>query len=218
MRRRLAGLSCTLGMAIATTAAIAAVTATAPASAAPAASAQAVPHAKRAATIAPKVMIVTLFAPEAQAWLDHLGPWRDTAVPGLSPDYPAVHCNRAEVCVVTLGMGHSNAAASMMALVLAHEFDLSRTYFLVAGIAGINPEQGTLGSTAWARYLVDFGLQWEIDAREIPAGWNSGYLGINTKGGDEKPPLDYRTEVFQVGSSRVDLQACKLEYSIVSPK
>ena len=33
-------------------------------------------------------------------------------------------------------------------------------------------------------------------------------------------PLGYSLvmEVPQVGSSRVDLQACKLEYSIVSPK
>ena len=49
------------------------------------------------------------------------------------------------------------------------------------------------------------------------------------KDGDEKPPLfstkveDLNTSpskifIFRVGSSRVDLQACKLEYSIVSPK
>ena len=37
-----------------------------------------------------------------------------------------------------------------------------------AGIAGINPERGTIGSVAWARYLVDYGISWEIDAREIP--------------------------------------------------
>jgi purine nucleoside permease len=53
----------------------------------------------------------------------------------------------------------------------------------------------------WARYLVDFGIQWEIDAREIPADWPSGYLGINTKSPGEKPPLDYRTEVFQLNEA-----------------
>jgi purine nucleoside permease len=149
-------------------------------------------------TLAPRVMIVSMFAPEAKVWLDRLGPWRDIAVAGLSPDYPAVHCNRAQVCLMTTGMGHSNAAASTMALVLSRRFDLSRTYFLVAGIAGISPELGTVGSVAWARYLVDFGIQWELDAREIPADWPSGYLGINTKHPRDKPPLDYRTEVFQL--------------------
>jgi purine nucleoside permease len=149
----------------------------------------------------PKVMIISMFGPEGQVWLDHLGPWREVKVPGLSPDYPLVHCNRAEVCVVTTGMGHANAAASTMALVFSRVFDLSRTYFMVAGIAGINPEQGTVGSAAWARYLVDFGIQWELDAREIPSGWTTGYLGINTRSPTEKPPLDYRTEVFQLNEA-----------------
>ncbi len=75
---------------------------------------------------------------------------------------------------------------------------------MVAGIAGIDPQQGTVGSAAWAKYLVDFGIQWEIDGREIPAGWNTGYLGINTKSPSEKPPLDYRTEVFQLNMQLAD--------------
>lgn len=148
-----------------------------------------------------KVLIISMFGPEGKTWLDHLGKTRAIAVPGLSPDYPAVHCNHDDVCVLTTGMGHANAAASMAALVYSRQFDLRKTYFLISGIAGINPEHGTLGSAAWARYLVDFGLQWEIDAREIPDNWKSGYLGINTKSGTEKPPLDYRTEVFQLNEA-----------------
>lgn len=150
-----------------------------------------------------KVMIVSMFGPEGQVWLDHLGPWQAIRVPGLSPDYPSVHCNRSDVCVLTTGMGHANAAASTMALVLSRQFDLRRTYFIVAGIAGIDPAQGTIGSAAWARYLVDFGLQWELDAREIPAGWQSGYAGVNTKGPAEEPPLDYRTEIFKLNDALV---------------
>lgn len=145
-----------------------------------------------------KVLIVSMFGPEGKTWLDHLGTTRAIRVPGLSPDYPDIHCTRDGVCVLTTGMGHANAAASMAALLYSGRFDLRRTYFLIAGIAGIDPAQGTLGSAAWARYLVDFGIQWELDAREIPPGWSSGYLGINTKSGTEKPPLDYRTEVFQL--------------------
>lgn len=145
-----------------------------------------------------KVMIISMFGPEGQVWLDHLGPWQDTTVAGLSPDYPAVHCNRQDICVMTTGMGHANAAASIMALTFSPRFDLRHTYFMVAGIAGIDPAQGTVGSAAWANWLVDFGVQWEIDGREIPSGWNTGYLGINTTGPTQKPPLDYRTEVFQL--------------------
>jgi purine nucleoside permease len=151
-----------------------------------------------------KVMIVSMFGPEGQVWLDRLGPWQEIAVDGLSPDYPTVHCNQQDVCVMTTGMGHTNAAASIMALTFSSRFDLRRTYFMVAGIAGIDPQQGTLGSAAWAKYLVDFGIQWEIDGREIPAGWNTGYLGINTKSPSDKPPLDYRTEVFQLNTQLAD--------------
>ena len=151
-----------------------------------------------------KVMIISMFAPEGQVWLDHLGPWESIPVAGLSPDYPDVHCNKQDICVMTTGMGHANAAASTMALTFSPRFDLRRTYFMIAGIAGIDPLQGTLGSAAWAKYLVDFGIQWELDAREIPPGWKTGYLGINTTSPDQKPPLDYKTEVFQLNAKLAD--------------
>ncbi|WP_429315998.1 purine-nucleoside phosphorylase [Paraburkholderia sp. GAS448] len=157
------------------------------------------PHARHV-----KVMIISMFAPEGQVWLDHLGPWQDIPVAGLSPDYPAVHCNNQDICVVTTGMGHTNAAASIMALAFSPRFDLHDTYFMIAGIAGIDPLRGTIGSAAWAKYLVDFGIQWEIDAREKPSKWHSGYLGINTKSPADKPPLDYRTEVFQLNPQLAD--------------
>ncbi|KPX47080.1 putative Purine nucleoside permease [Pseudomonas savastanoi pv. glycinea] len=83
-------------------------------------------------------------------------------------------------------------------LALSPQFDLRKTYFIVAGIAGINPHHGTLGTTAWAHYLVEFGTQWEVDSRDVPKDWPTGYLGINTKGPNEKPPLDYKTEVFEL--------------------
>ncbi|CAE6712806.1 hypothetical protein R69658_01007 [Paraburkholderia aspalathi] len=161
-----------------------------------------------------KVMIISMFGPEGQVWLDRLGPWREITVDGLSPDYPTVHCNKQDVCVMTTGMGHSNAAASIMALTFSSRFDLRHTYFMVAGIAGIDPQQGTVGSAAWAKYLVDFGIQWEIDGREIPPGWNTGYLGINTTSPTAKPPLDYRTEVFQLNTQLADT-AFALSRSVV---
>ena len=151
-----------------------------------------------------KVMIISMFGPEGQVWLDNLGPWQTIPVDGLSPDYPAIHCNRQDICVMTTGMGHANAAASTMALTFSSRFDLRHTYFMVAGIAGIDPIQGTVGSAAWAKWLVDFGIQWELDAREIPPGWNTGYLGINTTNPTQKPPLDYRTEVFQLNTRLAD--------------
>ncbi|HEV3106492.1 MAG TPA: purine nucleoside permease [Trinickia sp.] len=151
-----------------------------------------------------KAMVISMFAPEAHVWLDRLGPWESIPVAGLSPDYPDIHCNKQDICVMTTGMGHANAAASTMALAFSPRFDLRQSYFLIAGIAGIDPGQGTLGSAAWAKYLVDFGIQWEMDSREIPPGWRTGMLGINTTQPNQKPPLDYKTEVFQLNPILAD--------------
>ena len=145
-----------------------------------------------------KVMVITLFGPEAAPWLKQLPLKRSVRVPGLSAEYPEVKCTDSGICVMTTGMGHANAAASTMALVLSPQFDLSHTYFVVTGIAGIDPNVGTLGAAAWARYLVDFGLQQEFDAREAPAGWDGGYVGIGAADPATRPKLEYGTEVFQL--------------------
>jgi len=145
-----------------------------------------------------KVLIISMFGPESEPWIDGLGLDQEIVVPGLSADYPALHCNADDVCQVTTGMGHANVAASITAVAFSEKLDLTESYFLIAGISGIDPTQGTLGSAAWARYLIDFGIQWEIDGRELPPEWSTGYLGINTRSPTEKPPLDYRTEVFQL--------------------
>ncbi len=153
---------------------------------------------KAPAPRAVKVMIVTLFGPEAEPWLKQLPAKAAVRVPGLSAEYPEVRCTDSGICVMTTGMGHANAAASTMALALSPQFDLSKAYFVVTGIAGIDPNVGTLGSAAWARFLVDFGLQQEFDEREAPPAWSGGYVGIGAADPDTKPKLEYGTEVFQL--------------------
>jgi len=65
-----------------------------------------------------------------------------------------------------------------MALGMDPRFDLSRAYWLVAGIAGVNPNEASIGSAAWAEWVVDGDLGFEIDAREIPAGWPTGFIPL----------------------------------------
>ncbi|WP_137939732.1 purine nucleoside permease [Chitinivorax sp. B] len=148
-----------------------------------------------------KALIISMFEPESKPWLDKLNLTQQYTIPGLSPDFPTVRCNSDDVCQMTTGMGHANAAASVAALVFSGRFDLSKSYFLIAGIAGIDPKQGTLGTATWSRYLVEYGIAWELDARAIPSNWSTGYFGINTKGPGIKPPLDYKTEVFQLNEA-----------------
>jgi purine nucleoside permease len=152
----------------------------------------------RARPLPVKVLIINLFSLEAAPWIAALKPTLDIPVPGLSRDYPYVRCNGDGVCQMTTAMGHANAAASVMAVVFSRLFDLHQTYFLIAGIAGIDPAHGTLGSAAWARYVVDSGIAHEIDARELPKGWSDGYFGVMTDGPDEVPKFEYHTEVFRL--------------------
>ena len=148
--------------------------------------------------LAVRVLIVNLFSLEAAPWLEALRPTQEIPVPGLSSDYPMVRCNSEAICQMTTGMGHANAAASMMAVLYSGAFDLHKTYFVIAGIAGIDPLRGTIGSAAWARYAVDSGIAHEIDARELPHGWQDGYFGVLTDAPDQVPRFDFRTEVFRL--------------------
>lgn len=148
--------------------------------------------------LAIKVMIVNMFKFEAGPWLEALHPSLEVRVPGLPADYPAVHCTEAGICQMTTGMGHANAAASLMAVAFSGLFDLRRTYFLIAGIGGIDPARGTLGTAAWARFAVDSGVAHEIDARELPPGWKDGYFGVMTDGPQQLPKFEYQTELYQL--------------------
>jgi purine nucleoside permease len=144
-----------------------------------------------------KVLVISMFEPEAAPWVDAFKLTEQIAVPGLLPEHPALRCNADDVCLLTAGMGHANAAASTLAVALDPRFDLRRSYFLIAGIAGIDPAQGSIGSATWARWLI-FGIAHEIDAREMPRSWRSGYLGIMTRGPGEKPKFEYHTEAARV--------------------
>lgn len=148
-----------------------------------------------------KVMIISMFDQEARVWADKLRLDQPISVPGLSPRYPQVRCNGEDVCQLTTDMGKANAAASVAAMVHSGLFDLRSTYFLVAGIGGIDPAQGTTGTAAWSRYLVDADLAWEVDARERGPGWNTGYLGINMKTPTDVPPVHYGSEMYKLNET-----------------
>lgn len=91
--------------------------------------------------------------------------------------YKDLHYNEDDdFLVMVTGIGTARAAAATMALGMDPRFDLSKAYWLIVGIAGIDPEDATVGSAAWAEYLVDGDLGHHIDAREIPEDWPFGYF------------------------------------------
>lgn len=83
---------------------------------------------------------------------------------------------------IVTGMGIARAASAIMALGLDRRFDLTDAYWLVAGIAGVDPLDNTIGSAIWTDYVVDGDLAHQIDAREIPTNWKTGYFPLFTHG------------------------------------
>lgn len=109
------------------------------------------------------------------------------------------------VLAIVTGMGSIKSATAALALGLDDRLDLSKAYWLVAGIAGIDPEDASVGSAAWARYLIDGDIAHEIDAREIPKGWSSGYFALHSKGPMDKAPLDpVNGEMFELNPALQD--------------
>ena len=94
-----------------------------------------------------------------------------------------------------------NAAATISALVFSGKFDLTSTYFFIAGIAGISPEVGTLASVTFARYAVQVALQYELDSREMPSNFTTGYVPQGATAVGQYPTIIYGTEVFEVNDA-----------------
>ncbi|KAG9234931.1 purine nucleoside permease-domain-containing protein [Amylocarpus encephaloides] len=171
------------------------------------------PQDPRSKVVAPKVFIITMFPPEADPWLKNSGNPNgigslldmNITIPGASPLFPQAHCLASgTVCLMTIGEGEINAASTMTALLLSHLFDLTKTYFLITGIAGVNPNHGTLSDVAFAKYAVQIGLQYEFDAREVPGDWRTGYVPLGAKHPDLYPTSLYGTEVFELNANLRD--------------
>jgi len=154
-----------------------------------------------------KVVVIAMFeqgadtgdAPgELQYWVerDHL----DKIYP-LPTGYHAVRMNDQGEMAVLTGQGTAHAAATIMAVGLDPRFDFSHAYWLVAGIAGGCPDRVSLGSALWARYVVDADLGYEIDAREIPPDWSTGYLPLRKSQPFEKPADTQPGQMYALNAS-----------------
>ena len=131
-----------------------------------------------------KVVVVTMFERgadtgdqpgEFQYWVERDG--LDRIYP-FTQGWRDLRMNADGLLAICTGIGTAKAAASVMALGLDSRFDLRKAYWVVAGIAGIDPEDGSTGSAVWADWIVDSDLGHEIDAREIPADWETGYIPL----------------------------------------
>ena len=108
---------------------------------------------------------------------------------------------------------------NLTAFVLDPRFDFSKTYWLFTGISGVDPQVASVGSAAWARWVINGDQLREIDDREIPAGWPYGLFAIgstrpdtlptnpNSFGGDPRRLRVFHDDV--AAESRWDRDACR---------
>jgi len=157
-----------------------------------------------------KVVVVTMFERgedtgdtpgEFQLWVEreHL----DQMLP-LPAGYHHVRLNKDGVLGVVTGVGTAKAAASVMALGLDTRYDFSKAYWVVAGIGGGDPADVSLGSAVWADHVIDGDLSYEIDARQIPQSWPTGYVPLRKATPYEQPvSSDGYGEVYTLNPSLV---------------
>ena len=92
-----------------------------------------------------------------------------------------------QVLGIVTGEGSLRGAASIMALGLDPRFDLSKAYWIIPAIAGIDPTVASVGSAAWAEWVIDRDLSFEIDARDIPSDWSTGRIPLGRHQPFEQP-------------------------------
>ena len=115
-----------------------------------------------------------------------------------------VRMNNEGVLGVVTGVGVTNATATIMALGTDPRFDLSKAYWLVAGIAGADPHDASLASAAWAEYVVDGDLIHEIEGREIPEDWPYGKMTLSgTRPNERKPQSTDDVIIYKLKPSLV---------------
>ncbi len=120
---------------------------------------------------------------EFQFWVERENWQQKIDVPGV--DHPVLTDGRGTIGVVSGAT--VRASNQIMALGLSGKSILSKTYWLVNGIAGVNPAAASIGSAAWAHYVIDGDVAYEIDSREADASWPYAIIPIGSKVPNQKP-------------------------------
>jgi purine nucleoside permease len=154
-----------------------------------------------------KVVIVTTFEigadtgdrpGEFQPWVEHEHLDQVLDFPGGM--HPLRTNASHDVLGVVTGMTLVNASASLMALGLDPRFDLSHAYWIVNGIAGVDPQDASIGSAAWARYTVN-DVSRLIDSHETPAKWPYGFFAEGAREPNVLPAVAHVTNCYPLNAA-----------------
>lgn len=133
--------------------------------------------------------------------------WAETipaTLPLAAGERPLRYDPERKLLVLNTGIGTNRAAVAVMGLGTDPRFDLSRAYWLVAAIAGVDPEIGSVGSAAWIGDIVDTDHGFEIDGRELPAGWTTGIFPHDKSGPYQAPRGETKYNLFPLNKGLRD--------------
>ena len=124
---------------------------------------------------------------EFQFWVEreHMG----EVIPERGALHPIRRNRRGLYGLVPGDAGHMVDAAgeALCAFVLDPRFDFRKTYWLFTGISGTDPRVATIGTAAWASFVVDGDELRELDDREAPKDWPYGLFAIGADRPDMRP-------------------------------
>ncbi|CAJ1388560.1 unnamed protein product [Effrenium voratum] len=171
------------------------------------------------ADLVPRVVIVTTFPPEFARWKRLLPLDEELPFPGGGGSTSLWWNSELHVLGMVTGMTSKNAAMSVTALGHDQRFDLKKAVWLLAGIAGADPEAGTVGGAVWARSLVDGTAVKFLDPREMPPAWPTGWLPQHRAApyGQPLPSEAERQQMVVSLNPRLVQWAYKLTQSIQLP-
>jgi len=143
-----------------------------------------------------KVIVVANFEPgkdtgdvpgEFQLWAEreHL----DEVIPLPGTTHPLRRNAQGLYGMVWGGTGtlFSDNGQQLIGLLMDPRFDFTRTYWLFTGISGVDPAVASVGSAAWARWVVQGDTLREFDDREVPKSWPYGLFAIGADRPDMLP-------------------------------
>nr|WP_321984007.1 purine nucleoside permease [uncultured Lichenicoccus sp.] len=113
----------------------------------------------------------------------------DEAIPVRGALHPVRRNKQGLYGIVPGNAGHMVNAdgEALTAFVLDPRYDFRHTYWLFTGISGVDPKVGTVGTAAWASFVINGDELRELDDREIPRGWSSGLFAIGSDRPDRLP-------------------------------
>ena len=151
--------------------------------------------------IAPKVLIVALFEPEAKLW--RAGKTQAYDIPGA---FSPLLCDDNGLCMMVSGRGVANTAASMLAIGSHPQIDLRKTYIIEAGIAGGRPSQISLGSVAWVEWAANGDSGYRFDRSELPTGieFENFRYGCLEPWCQASDSFSYDNDIFQLNHKLIE--------------